>query len=415
MSIERLPNEEYVAWKYRLLVDMSNGELDAKWEDVNNILGLGMHKDTVRKGSIFLPEFNEYMLNKLNKEDNASANTTYNYKETTEILGDGSHKSDKVIEMSPDQSKDANFLLKSHGFDVDEWEITSAKNSIWNANTKSDGIKTLYSSKITVKPKLVGFNVDKMIERMQKEIKPVHVKQPFVLESRRLLEIPFVDMHFGINDYEMYQSTLVETLDLIRSKKWDTIYIPIGNDLLHNNDFKGRTANGTIIDKVDMLTAWSDAFNFYSHIYEEALKNSANVESHYVAGNHDTEMTWALTKALEVKFPQVKWDTSLTTKKFLVWKDVVVVSLHGDKGLQRVVDTLITKYRNLITNAKVVEIHSGHLHSQKTVDKYGILIRTLPTKAIEDDWHEDMSFEGATKTFQIFEYSSDKLKTIHYI
>src|SRR5690606_19109768 len=102
-----------------------------------------------------------------------------------------------------------------------------------------------------------------------------------------------------------------------------------------------------------------------------------------------------LTKALEVKFPQVKWDTSLSTKKFLVWNDVVVVSLHGDKGLQRVVDTLITKYRNLITNAKVVEIHSGHLHSQKTVDKYGILIRTLPTKAIEDNWHEDMSFEGA--------------------
>ena len=271
MSLERLPNEEYVAWKYRLLVGMANGELDAKWEDVNNILGLGMHKDTVRKGSIFLPEFNEYVSN---KKDNSPSNITYNYKETTEILGDGSHKSDKVIEMSPDQSKDADFLLKSHGFDVDEWEITSAKNSIWNANTKSDGIKTLYSSKISVKPKVNGFNVDKMVERMQKEVKPVHVKQPFIIESGRLLEIPFVDMHFGINNYEMYQSTLVETLDLIRSKKWDTIYIPIGNDLLHNNDFKGRTANGTIIDKVDMMTAWNDAFNFYSHIYEEALKNS---------------------------------------------------------------------------------------------------------------------------------------------
>ena len=339
---------------------------------------------------------------------------TYKYKETTEILGDGSHRSDKVVEMSPEQSKDSTFLLKSHGFDVNEWEITSAKNSIWNANSKVDGIRTLYSSKITVKPKVSGFNIDKFIGIAQKKITPINVTRPSD-SSERLLELPFVDMHFGINSFESYQQTLVETLELIKSKKWAKIYIPIGNDLLHNNDFKGRTANGTIIDKVDIPTAWNHAFDFYSHIYEEALLNAVEVESHYVAGNHDTEMTWALTKALEVKFPQVKWDTTLSTKKFLSWKEVVVVSLHGDKGLQRVVDTLITKYRNLITNAKCVEIHSGHLHSEKVKDKYGILIRTLPTSAIEDNWHEDMSFEGSVKTFQVFEYTSDKLKTIHYI
>src|SRR5690606_20058028 len=52
---------------------------------------------------------------------------TPNYKETTEILADGSHKSDKLLKMSVEQSKDVNYLLKAHGFDTEQWELVNAK------------------------------------------------------------------------------------------------------------------------------------------------------------------------------------------------------------------------------------------------------------------------------------------------
>src|SRR5690606_14076381 len=92
------------------------------------------------------------------------------YKETIEILPDGSHRSDKLIRMNSEQAKDVKFLLKAHGFDVNEWELVSARNNIWNVYSKQDGIQTLYSSKITVKPK-EGLNFDKLLEQIEK-VKP---------------------------------------------------------------------------------------------------------------------------------------------------------------------------------------------------------------------------------------------------
>jgi len=93
----------------------------------------------------------------------------------------------------------------------------------------------------------------------------------------------------------------------------------------------------------------------------------------------------------------------------------LLVNLHGDKGINRVAKTLVTEYRDLMVGAKTVEIHSGHLHSQKVNDEYGILVRTLPTDAKTDDWHRDNSFEGAVKVSQLFEYNENILKTIHHV
>ena len=60
MSLSKLPNETYLDWKYRLLIDKTVGDIDDNWEVINDTLSLGLAKDTVRKGSIFLPEFKEY-------------------------------------------------------------------------------------------------------------------------------------------------------------------------------------------------------------------------------------------------------------------------------------------------------------------------------------------------------------------
>ncbi|WP_137744556.1 hypothetical protein [Robertmurraya siralis] len=90
------------------------------------------------------------------------------YKETIEILHDGSHRSDKLLRMSSEQAKDVNYLLNAHGFNASEWELVSAKNNIWNVYSKKDKIQTLYSSKITVKPKKEGKSLEKLLETIKR-------------------------------------------------------------------------------------------------------------------------------------------------------------------------------------------------------------------------------------------------------
>ena len=108
------------------------------------------------------------------------------YKSTEEICQDGTHKSDKLLRMDSNQSKDPRFLLEAHGFNADEWELLSAKNNIWNTYSKQDGINTLYSSKIVAKPKIKSFDLNWYKEQFKEiepidpfEMKCVHLSTPF--------------------------------------------------------------------------------------------------------------------------------------------------------------------------------------------------------------------------------------------
>lgn len=332
------------------------------------------------------------------------------YKEVMEHKADGTTSSDKLIRLTEEDMKTPEALIKAHGLDPNEWEMISSRNSMWNQTVD----KTLYYSRVNVKPKVNGLNIDKLVEKLTEKVKPIKLNTTIV-DSDRMLEIPLVDMHWGIADWDYYQETLFEIKELINSKRWDVIYIPIGNDLLHNDTFDGKTSNGTQIEKVDIEQAFTDAFNFYSEIYTSALLQSNQVVSDYVCGNHDKVMSWGLTKALEVKFPTVVWDTSIKNKKLFTWKDIAILSAHGDKGSGRLPKTILKEYGKLIADKKVVEIHTGHLHYNHTKDDFGVVFRTLPTKAKTDDWHTEQSFLGAGKYFSLFEYKKDLIKTIHNI
>lgn len=408
-NFNKIEGESTLLQLIRISVDKLNGLHNASWEEIYAMFELDYSCYTLRR---YAPAW-KLLIDNRDAEGINEILEGQKYKESFEIKADGTQTSDKLIVINGTQEKTPEFMLKAHGFDPEEWELVNSRNNVWNTNDKRNGVQVLYSSKITVKPKSNGFDFNKLIERLKKEIKPSTTR--YASDGSMLLVIPFVDMHFGINDFDYYREKLEETIYVIKSRKWDAIYIPIGNDLLHNNDFKGKTANGTPIEKVDTVKAWDDAYKFYCRIYEEAITNSTIVISDYIAGNHDADMAWGLARGLEIKFPQVKWDTSIKNKKYLRWNDIFLINLHGEKGINRVAKTLITKYRDFMVGAKTVEIHSGHLHAQKVLDEYGILIRTLPTSAKEDEWHEEQSFEGSVKTSQLFAYNKEKLKAIYHV
>lgn len=409
-NFDRLPGETKFRHLVRVSVAKLNKEHNTDWLDIKEMFNFEHSAESLRKyssGWKLLLENEE--LEQLNDEEIA-------YKETTEILGNGNHKSDKLLKMNAEQSKDVNYLLAAHGFDKETWELVNAKNNIWNVYSKQDGIQSLYSSKITVKPRVNGFDMDKLIEIVEQKVTPIHVETSHVNEEHsKLLEIPLYDMHFGISDLEYYQPHLKEILHKIKSRKWNKILFVIGQDLLHNDNFKGQTANGTVIDKVDMVKAFDDALQFYVTLISEALTQSIEVECSYVKGNHDESMSYGLFRTLQATLPQVKFEGSIKQRKAFTWEKVFIGLSHGDKGANRIIENFVSEHGKLLALADVKEVHLGHLHTEKSKDQFGITQRTLATANKTDGWHDEMGFVGANKRFQLFEYSPSSLDAIYYI
>lgn len=408
-NFSKLPGETKFRHLMRVSVARLNKEHSMDWLDIKDMFDFQHAGESLRKyasGWKLLLENEE--IEQINEEE-------VSYRETNEILANGSHKSDKLIKMSSEQSKDINYILEAHGFDKESWELVNAKNNIWNVHSKQDGVQTLYSSKITVKPRVSGgFDLDKLIASLDK-IKPITIKKQETKDASKLLEIPLYDMHFGVSTLEYYEKHLQEIVYKIRSRKWEKILFIIGQDLLHNDNFKGQTANGTIIDKVNMEKAFDEALEFYTTLIYEAVPNANEVEAIYVKGNHDESMAYGLFRTLKATFPQVSFDGSLKQRKAFTWEKIFIGLSHGDKGANRILENFISEHGKLIAHADVKEVHLGHLHTEKSKDQFGITQRTLATANKTDDWHDDNGFVGANKRFQLFEYSPTSLDAIYYI
>lgn len=415
--LRRRDGESDFRYEVRLCVAKLDKELDLSWEQIRDHLKLDCSADHLRKISYgYRKMVDNELLEEGNIERVVTEESQPDYKENLEILGDGTQKSDKLIQMSMEDSKDVSYLLKAHGYNPNEWELVNAKNSIWNVNSKKNGVQTLFSSKITAKPKTNAFNYNKFLELIDKKVKPIHIEtQNKKLETPKLLEIPLYDMHFGVSNLEYYKHHLEEVINKLNSRHWEKVLFVIGQDLLHNDNFKGQTASGTIIDKVNMENAFDEALSFYETLITKAIKQSNSVECIYVKGNHDESISYGLFRTLKATFKQVKFDSSLKQRKVFTWEKVFIGLSHGDKGQNRILENFISEHGKLLANADVKEVHLGHLHTEKSKDQFGITQRTLSTANKTDDWHDDNGFVGANKRFQLFEYSPNSLDAIYYI
>lgn len=339
---------------------------------------------------------------------------------------DGSLDIDQLIEISKEQLKDDDYILDSHGYDPAKWEITSHQFSMWNHHNKVDGTKTLYSSKIKIAPKSNKLNWDELIKAIEnREPKePIPFKKHTSNEST-YLELPFFDLHFGPATIEFYENTLQETLALLQ-KSYREVLIVVGQDCLHNDNFKGTTANGTPIDKVDMVKAVDDAEVFYETIIAEAVKNSSHVTVMYSKGNHDESMAYMLARGLRNTFrkqPNITFDLSVKERKAYMLGTNFLGVTHGDKNRKNIAANFSIEFPQMWAKATTREVHMGHLHRKRTtkqpleltIDEKGVIVRELGTGNPTDQYHEDNGFNLAHKEFEIFEYAETKKKHIHYV
>lgn len=260
--------------------------------------------------------------------------------------------------------------------------------------------------------------IEEVLAAIRDNTPTAQVRPKVVEEAEGMLEIPLFDMHFGIADFNHYESTLAEILGIVSSKHWDKIVIPVGQDLFHNDSIaKGITTKGTLIEKVDLTKAVRDAMTFYYNLIDTALKHSNNVDVIYSPGNHDKTVGWMFTQILKARYGDIV-DDSTRTRKAVWWNGCFVGVTHGDKGNDSAAGLrgkFTKEFPTLYATAKVREIHVGHLHRESdSRDEYGIQIRRLCTKNKDDEWTDDEGFMSQ-KRFMLFEWHPNRLKSIHYV
>ena len=245
-----------------------------------------------------------------------------------------------------------------------------------------------------------------------------HTFGPFD-NSFDMLEIPLFDMHWGIAFLNYYESTMNEILTLILSHKWKKIVIPFGQDFFHNDSIvKGQTTKGTNIEKVDMTRAVKEGQTFLYTIIDTAIENADEVKVLYTPGNHDLSISWMFVQVLLERYGSNIVDDSLEYRKVFTYGKNSIMVTHGDSKQavsKNLAQIFPVSFPEEFANASIREVHAGHLHREGEADIYGVMVRRLSSGNITDDWSDKEDFIGAHKRFMLFEWSLDKLKSIHYV
>lgn len=372
MSLERLPNESYLDWKYRLLIDKTIGELDENWEEISKALNLGMHKDSVRKGSIFLPEFKEYLEEKLR-------NTTS--EEQIEEMKEMQHEMYKLKTQLSDERREIRRYLRHEG--------------------RLENLLQVLLEEIK----------DDMNSR-----KPLEWVKPILSEdSSGALALLLSDLHKGMvtdnhwnkyNDEIFYERLNKLTNDVLNYQK-------ITNTKeIHVYDL-GDNISG-VIHRLTKLTETEDAVKSTQKVAEalsELLSVLANnfetVHYYNVKGNHDrvsarkeeevrTEsfhdfIAWYMKARLEkfenIIFHDNELDTEIIVSEIL-GRYYFAVHGHLDK-LSNVVQNL-----TLMTKIFPTAVFTGHYHKNFENEVHGIDLIVNGSFGGVDDYAKDSRYTG---------------------
>jgi hypothetical protein len=340
------------------------------------------------------------------------------------INSDASQISSTLIKMSAEECKDQNFVMKSHGYDPIEWEIVSAKSSVWNQNGNESGMVELYSSRINVKPRKGNISFDE-IERhfneMQSNCKQRDISYMIYPNDGDLymLEIPIMDLHFGKlgwnkevgedYDHKIARDRMIGVVtDIIRRIQpfnVDRIIFPIGQDFFNFDDSIGNTTAGT---RQDSDMRWQKMFLEGVDILVECidmLSMIAPVEVFYVPGNHDKTLSFYATNYIGAWFrneTSVKVNTDPKSRKYVEYGNVLIGFSHGDSEKKRIEGIMQVEARESWGRTLFHEWHLGHLHCESSKENNGIIFRRISSITGTDAWHFESGYIGAIKKAQAF-------------
>lgn len=256
----------------------------------------------------------------------------------------------------------------------------------------------------------------RLIEAIRENAAPVVVDVRNIdVDDPQMLEIPLFDQHFPFCDPN---ETYFGMKEIVTARHWEEINLIIGQDMLHNDDMRGRTSSGRPIEKVDMVDAWQRARSFWCNLIPTCLKFTNRLKITYSKGNHDESLTWAFVQMLKAQFPQAEFDDSLEQRKCILWRGCFIGITHGayKKSSNNDLRGQFTiQFPVEFASAEVREIHAGHLHHEESNDLYGVMCRRLSRNGDTDEWSNNEGYVGANKRFMVFRWKPGRLAGIDYV
>lgn len=352
------------------------------------------------------------------------------YKETIEINKDGSYTSDKLIGIEDEsQLKDEAFLLKVHNYDPKIWQIITARNSIWNAQRKGGNIIKMYASKITVKPRVDSISLEEIGEHFKdlsaKYAPPVRIHVSKITSSKKMLEVPIMDLHFGKKAYSFEVGEAIDTkiieqrflaviddiISRVQGQEFEKIIFPIGNDFFNSDTVENTTTRGT---RQDNDLRWQEMFLKGIELLIKAIDKLsllAPVEVFYVAGNHDKMSSYYATHYLNAWYRNdggVTVSIEPQTRKYIEYGNCLIGFSHGNEEGKRINGLMQIEASDAWGRTKFREWHLGHLHHESSKEENGVIVRGLSTIAGTDAWHYESGYVGAIKKQQAFIWDKSK-------
>lgn len=279
----------------------------------------------------------------------------------------------KYLMLNEQTQKTPEDILEYLNLDAKEWRVVSAIPNQWTTPT-ADGPKWNFQLKVNVKPRVENA-IEDLVERLTHEVQPLHVESHIDPSRQNNLVIPLADLHFGILKINHIRDKIAELLDII-SLGYKTIVIEVIGDTLHSDKINStETVSGTILEDVNMPNAIDEAMMFMETIVTAALKHANSVYIKSVGGNHDFDMSYMFMLWVKEHFKQAKVDVNNNYRTAYLLDHVLVSIQHGDVNKRIPGQILATEHKHMWGVATTVEIHTGHLHFDKTIDENGVIIR----------------------------------------
>ena len=407
MGIGKEKDESQLEYKIRICSERKR--LGLTWDEVAQILneefGENFGESKYRKWWYAFQEGMEYVKTVEVEKEEAVKEYIGQQKKDFQILKGGEQSSTVLCKLSDEQLKDPDYILKVHGYDSNSWELTSAKQTIWNNSLDSE----LYSSKITVKPR-VGFNwsednikniFDKLKEHTEFNISDymtiIGADEELPTQDKMLL-IGIADLHYGLlakdNLSEEYNMQIAKErfnsiiTDVVKRKSNDKsiekVVLLIGNDFLSADNVQGTTSRH--FTQQDQETNWYEIIESATEMLIEEIDKLRfffpRVEVINVKGNHDEMSTFGIMQTLNAYYRGHEAITINTSCKFrqYIRYGTSLIGLSHNERVQDVSKIMAAETGTDFGECRYKCFLMGHLHSRKEIgDDYGVDIYRLPS------------------------------------
>lgn len=357
--------------------------------------------------------------------------TVLEYGESTEIHGDGSITSDKLILIVESESKTPESVMIAHGFDPEKWILERCRNNLWHGQVKGGDRKILYQSRITVKPRVreewsTEF-VDKVFNKLslKKDVFSSPIKSKNIVKNGKILVVGISDLHLGLlstdhatgNEYnagiaeEVFLETIAKIKQEISGKTFEKIVLLYGNDFLNQDNTSQSTTGGTLMESD---TLW---FDLVDKAVELAIRGIneflplAPVDAIYVPSNHDLESFYGIMRIIEMYYrnnPNVKVDYSPLPRKYYQYGKNLFGFSH-DINVKRALDIITVEAKNQWSESDHMYWMLAHLHTGMIYEKRGFLeIYRLPTLSGWSRWSSNKGYTQTERKTQCFIVDEEK-------